>query len=168
MYGNLYRGTYFIIHTDPYPRFIDEVQPKPGESASLSEREDWDLGTWDPEATGSICVQILESRLLRPGDFIYFWENAELTVDGQQVTTAASHITEDEEVTLFDETNIVATTFVTEDEIDVEYEIIAKGVYSDTLCWTTNLQVGVHNAEILVWTSTGEQYTYNWLFEVIQ
>lgn len=87
---------------DPYPNFIEKVQPEPGESASLSEREDWNLGVG---TTIGICVKILESRLLRPGDFIYAWENAELTVDGEQVTMAASHVTEDEQVTLFDETN---------------------------------------------------------------
>ncbi len=118
--------------------------------------------------TIGICVKILEYSLLRPGDFIYFWENAGLTVDGQQVTTAASHVTEDEQVTLFDETNIAATTVFSEDEIEVEYEIIAQGVYSDTLCWPMSFKAGLHNAELRVWTTTGDQYTYNWLFEVIQ
>jgi len=156
-----------------FPDYIGRVQPKPGETASLSDPSQWTL-SYEGEA-GSICTTILEGSLLRPGDDIYYWQNASLSLDGQEITLLRpSHQPVDLEAVLLDESKIAATEQLdldedgTIDETSIEYEVIARGIDSDTLCWRVDLEPGMHEATLTVWTSTDEEYTYSWRFEVVE
>jgi len=42
-----------------------------------------------------------------------------------------------------------------------------RGVGSDTVCWEADMRPGIHVADVVIWTSTGEEFTYSWAFEVV-
>jgi hypothetical protein len=133
---------------DRYPEFIDYVQPEPGTVVSLSDPSAWECGVG--QDIGAICVEILEEPLLRPNDDLYLFKNIRLTVDGKNINIDPSHEPTDVQIGYLDENE----------------KIVATGVYSDLIRWSTGLRPGKHVAEILVWTSTGEEFTYRWAFEV--
>jgi hypothetical protein len=152
------------LDEEPLPEFLAGVRPGSGETVELSNPINW--GDKD------ICANISIGSLLRSGDFIDTWENASLVLDSRLVTVDPRHHTVEYPVVLYDETNIVATEVFdfdddgTVDEIGLEYEVIAKGPETDSLCWPVKLGPGRHIAKLRVWTTTGEEFRFRWTFEV--
>lgn len=140
-----------IMNPQEFPNYIDSVQPAPGRTLSLSNPEDRNLVYYPDEEARIICVHILIQPLLRPNDSFYQFENIELTVDGQIVTTEPSH---------------EPVAHEAEGLEDEEGNVIAAGVESDTICWNKDISPGKHVATIQVWTSTGEEFSYSWAFKI--
>lgn len=143
-----------IDQPDAYPKYLGGVYPKPGISVSLGSAQGWgdDSGYYavlHGSPIGVVCAKILEQPLLRPGDRLNEVNNLRLTVDGSEITATPTHSMEAEAV-----------------RIQFDDGKTASGVYSDTPCWQAGVKAGAHLAEVLVWTSTNERFTYRWAFSV--
>jgi hypothetical protein len=133
-----------------YPVFVYQVQPEPGTTMWLSEPFGWMYGS--ETQTQHICADILHEPLIRPGDSLQFSENVELVFDGNPVSVGPSHMATDIEIDLYDENDT----------------LVASGSYSDVVCWNIDLSTGIHVVDLYVRTSTDEEYTYSWAFEITE
>jgi|GEM_PF-6158720 len=125
-----------VININPLPDVVN-TNPEPGATISASEAE-------------SICVNILVQTFLRPGDYWDHFDNIKANIDGEPLPAKPSHETLDSLVGITDENG----------------NDLAIGPYADAVCWETQLEPGVYIIEALLWTSTGEEYTIKWSFEV--
>ena len=125
------------------PDFLVSVYPYPGSVVNLGDSEGWQ--EWHSEP-GWVCAHILEQPLLRPGDNWTHLDNVSLSIDEQLIN--------DEPVNH----EVEAT--------EVYGPGGSVGAYSDYICWESQLEPGIHLAEIKVWTSTDETFVYRWAFKL--
>lgn len=74
------------------------------------------------------------------------FHNARISLDGRQITVAPTHFG---------------------DDVLVYGPGDSEGSFSDNLCWSIDVQPGIHIADLKVWTSTHEEFSYSWAFEVV-
>jgi hypothetical protein len=139
-------------HKGTLTHFIEDVRPEARSTISLSSRDDWTFLGGDE---GSVCVKIRQEPLLRPGDDWYRFGNWEVRVDGRLVTEKDFTTTQeviDLGVYLYDE----------------QGDLLAAGAIESIICVHEAVtEPGLHVADFKVWTSTGEEATYSWAFEVV-
>lgn len=132
-------------------RWIERVFPDPGATLILSSPEDWSSRAM---GVGDVCALVYEEPLLRPGDDWRYLENWQIRIDGEMIPVEAGKIHQE----------VVDLEVVIRDE---EGNPIASGAKEDTKCALgATREPGLHLAELTVWTSTGEEFTYSWAFKV--
>lgn len=102
---------------------------------------------------GDVCVDFEVLPLLREGDFWVNFTNWEVFVDGQLITK--DDVFQPEQAG--DEVGI----------IDYEENYLAAGPNHEIYCVDGAVRkIGLHVVDLKVWTSTGEESSYSWAFEV--
>ncbi len=128
----------------PYPSFIDLVYPRPG--SVVSPGDDDPLISGDSPTAIALRVHILPLSLLRPGDNTCGWGNVRISLDERHISGDPDHLV---------------------DLAPIGGPGDSRGCYADTVTWELPMAPGIHVADVVVWTSTGEEFTYSWAFEVV-
>ncbi len=146
------RAEALLHNPSEVPSFIEMVAPEPLSTVRLSYNSGWgrtdvplhpDQPAWQ-HMVGLVCAEILVRPLLRPGDSLLVYQNVSLSLDEEQLAVY-SHMPL---------------------ESQVEAAGGGSGPWSDTVCWEADVRPGIHVADLTVWTSTGEEFTYSWAFRV--
>ncbi len=137
----------------PYPDYLTHVIPEPGTTVSLSSSDGWGRESFldgeDVQPKRKICFTIKMAPLLRSGDDFTYFENLKLLLDGDEVKQNPTHIT-----------NLVA----------VVGNAGGLGSELDLICYDLRGEMtpGIRRLDLVVWTSTGEEFTYSWAIEVVR
>ena len=126
------------------PNFIESVEPSPGAVVSLSKSDNW--SQFQPNQTNVVCVDVKSHTLLRDGDNIDIFNNARLTINSSE--------------TRLDPEFLFSEGFrILEDG--------RSGPDHTHFCWKLDFQPGKQQLAIFVWTTTEEEFSYSWEFEVV-
>jgi hypothetical protein len=133
------------------PLVFLSVYPEPTAIVSLSSPDNWGylLGTanGDIQWPETVCAGVGVGALLRPGDDLDSFNNIRLSLDGNVVEDDPRH-------------NVVLVAIAGKDG--------GQGPLSDFMCWYMEgwVRPGIRMLSLLLWTSTEEEFSYDWAIKV--
>jgi len=148
-----------IYKTRISPILPDYIKVSPAQQTTVSLQE-FNTGFYDGglvrTKTQGVCVEVDTSCLIKIGDFLdceeFVEERVKLVVDDKQVVDLTRVVLTEEQVRIVDA------------ETD---KTLAKMMCPCLACWSTNLGLGPHLAEVHVKTPSGDE-TYAWMFTLVE